>query len=262
MAKSAFKKGQRVCCFCGKPGMSREHFWPEWAADLLPSYPATHEKGHATWNAFSKPQINKLTSRQGAPKTIKINRVCTPCNNGWMSACEERVRPWLEPMARSQAIALTPAAQHVLADYFTMKLMVSDRDIEENSVFTQEDRTAFYTDRMIPSGVVITMFQYVAEPDPYVKQYYKDRLTLVDQLRRPIGRIGNFTVRFGPLLIHLVFVRHGKSELQQNPLLGIRIFPTHDKTVRWPPIGAITMVEANELQLFLRLHGPKPYPGK
>lgn len=136
MAKEAFKKGRRFCIFCGKPGMSKEHLWPEWAHGLLPGDDPTVGRSGHTRHRYLGPQIHPIRrdnviERQGAPKTIKLNVVCHRCNNGWMSKAEEDVRRWLEPMLQSEAVELDAAGQRILAEYFMMKVFVSDQSIED-----------------------------------------------------------------------------------------------------------------------------------
>jgi hypothetical protein len=98
-------KGPGVCYFCRRIGsMSKEHAWPQWMhADAGPVAP---ERWTST-SGFTRTEEDALTEiplremrRQGSPLTIKVRQVCRECNNGWMNALEQKVRPTIDHLCQ------------------------------------------------------------------------------------------------------------------------------------------------------------------
>jgi hypothetical protein len=251
----AFKKGQRLCCFGGKSGMSKEHFWPEWAAPLLPEG-SDHIRLRMTDSGASIPSVDHPLERQGAPKTIKLNVVCKTCNSGWMGALEEEVRPWLEPMIKSEKVELGKDAQRTLAEYFMMKTFVADQSIAEWIAFTQAERTSFYESKTISPCVHISVLQYRPEPSFEVAQYNKERPKEQNLLVNRMFTPTNFTFRFGTLFVQVLLARKAKGQLLYNRRVGATLFPPQPHTVHWPPVGKLSDVSAYAIQHTLALVQP------
>lgn len=109
--KPAFKKGRRLCAFCGATASKKgEHFWPAWAKDLLPN---SERKVRAK---IKNDEVVDFKDQPGAVKTIQIRAVCEECNNTWMSQLEQETKPALEVLFRkSIAVDVAQEWQSVLA---------------------------------------------------------------------------------------------------------------------------------------------------
>ena len=155
MGKKASRKNKPAgrCIFCEEGGLSKEHFWPEWASALLPHYPNNRhvEQLFTTENAklVAPPE---LRSRQGHSWTKTIRAVCKRCNNGWMSELETAVKPILIPLIATQPHELTVEAMGVLGQWIALKIMVGERNHPEVAVTPQEDRSKFRATREIPAN--------------------------------------------------------------------------------------------------------------
>ncbi len=57
---------------------------------------------------------------------MTVKSVCKKCNNGWMSALEEEVKPILTPMFDDNAVSLNPEQQHTLAIWITKMAFLFD----------------------------------------------------------------------------------------------------------------------------------------
>jgi len=255
MAKSAFKKGRRACCFCGGFDLSKEHIWPEWAAKLLPEGDNTHARSkYEGWG--QEERLVDRWHRQGPPKTIRIYGVCKTCNNGWMGEMEEEVRPWLGPILKREPVGLTEAGQRILANYLVMKAMVADQSRPGENVFSKGERTAFYNDRAIPEATFVTLYRYNHEPDPFVTQYNKETHgVFIEQLvDGEVERKGvaNQTFRFGELFAQVVLLRDAEGKLETKPGFPLRIHPSIHHTLHWPPLFRLPPSGAYMIQHLLQ----------
>jgi hypothetical protein len=113
-------KGRRACVFCGRTDqkISGEHVWPAWLGELL-----VEQLAQTSW----------VITRNGATRTTsafdaRVSVVCKPCNEGWMSNLEGRVRPILTPMilGESPALPLSASDQETLAFWAVKSALVAD----------------------------------------------------------------------------------------------------------------------------------------
>jgi hypothetical protein len=97
----------RSCVFCGRAPVSREHVWPQW---LLKALRGAFE----SVEVVRERDVHELSSPE-----IMVNRVCRPCNEGWMERLESAVRPTLGPMiwAEETPRLLGYPAQRTLATW-------------------------------------------------------------------------------------------------------------------------------------------------
>ncbi|HTT96688.1 MAG TPA: hypothetical protein VMF58_01450 [Rhizomicrobium sp.] len=144
------------CIFCGGGNLSKEHFWPSWAADLLPAGTGSYFEHYQAYTEKTKPIGDpKETQRQGAVKTKKLRVVCVTCNNEWMSRLENEAEPILRPLILGNSITLNQSGQHLLAKWITLKVMVGEQNSPPDAVFSQSDREAFKLNCTIPNGISI-----------------------------------------------------------------------------------------------------------
>ncbi|HEX6665505.1 MAG TPA: hypothetical protein VF081_02800 [Solirubrobacterales bacterium] len=88
------------CIFCAKTltgRRSREHIFPRW---LLGHYEAASAPFHVTW--MSDPDDEVREQREFSMGNLVAGRVCTCCNNGWMSQLEQAVSAVLLPLASTE----------------------------------------------------------------------------------------------------------------------------------------------------------------
>ena len=92
----------RACVFCGGRPVTVEHVWPQWVAELVREH-----TGVETYHL----RVDDKRWTQGR-LGFEVKRVCGPCNSGWMSRMETKVRSVLHPMIVGQRYAiLSPADQ-------------------------------------------------------------------------------------------------------------------------------------------------------
>ena len=83
-----------LCLFCGlRRKMSKEHVIAEWMQSILPQFFPTKHNDYEFARTSPKTYVPlRYWKRDGHPGTRKVRRVCTACNNGWMSALEPILR--------------------------------------------------------------------------------------------------------------------------------------------------------------------------
>jgi hypothetical protein len=108
------------CRFCGARDrqITKEHVWPEWLRDYLPSLsgPGYSER----WSS--------ATGRerwQEAPLKTTVRAFCDQCNSGWMSELEDAAKPIVGPMVVGQTMGLDATAQEIVADWVALKGLVA-----------------------------------------------------------------------------------------------------------------------------------------
>jgi hypothetical protein len=103
----------RACIFCGDTSstLSSEHIFPDWITGFYSDRVAGPLRGTIE---FAYPSGENKSFR-GIPFQQKVRTVCRKCNNGWMSALESHIRPYLSKMLVGERTRLRSNAQRNLA---------------------------------------------------------------------------------------------------------------------------------------------------
>lgn len=109
----------RKCIFCGGAPLTREHIWPLWLASELPS-------DELTTFTFERAGMEPRVWEAPATSTT-VRTVCAKCNNGWMSALENRASDLLTPLVRGEAVRLGRPSQHVIAGWALKTAVILDQ---------------------------------------------------------------------------------------------------------------------------------------
>ena len=122
-------KPARKCIFCHSGNLSKEHLWPDWASPLLP--PSLDNRNSQQLRITENTHLVKppeFKVRQGSLWTTKLRVVCASCNNGWMSALENKAKPILIPMIDTKS-SHDLSADHmlILSQWITLNIMVLDQ---------------------------------------------------------------------------------------------------------------------------------------
>lgn len=144
-------KPQRFCVFCGRPGLSKEHIFSEWTHKLIPKrpgYSGTIRTRRDPVRIFE----HSIERRQGDANTVRPRIVCRlHCNSGWMQKMEDAVIPILTPLMMGKPSSLDKEAQHTLATWITMKLMVAEYFYPDDIVTPQAEREFVMNNKSPPS---------------------------------------------------------------------------------------------------------------
>jgi hypothetical protein len=80
-----------ICVFCGEPGATKSHIWPEWFKHILPrhSHHIDIEEEYYAYDPEAKPDRSSMKTKDGDAGSRKPRNTCFKCNNGWMRHLEE-----------------------------------------------------------------------------------------------------------------------------------------------------------------------------
>jgi hypothetical protein len=101
------------CVFCNNPAGSREHLWAAWIHKRKDFGPLKVTIGDSPSEIRNDPEQ-------------KIDTVCGKCNNGWMSALENKNKPTIACMFQDLAIPLDRQQQTALSNWSVKTAMVLD----------------------------------------------------------------------------------------------------------------------------------------
>jgi hypothetical protein len=239
------RQAPKRCIFCGSGKLSREHFWPEWAAPILPNGRNLNYYDFAErYDRFTgKRSITKHYRRQGPVITKRLRVVCGDCNSDWMNRQETAVRPILTPMATGGRLNLTAEAQLILARWITMKAVTAEHNIIVEVVTEQPERTALMEHGSIPDGMQIWIFR--CGLGLWRSRYYREAVHLSLSARsKDTDRKNSQTVTFGfgDVLVTMFYTRVPgiNIEIDFDPRYALKIWPPGGESLAWPPppIGA------------------------
>lgn len=163
----------RICVFCGGTPATREHAWPKWLVSLFPAQPIQAARTGASPHLYTSDSIE-----------LAVRVVCEECNNGWMSALENRAAGTLSRMIRGQSTPLDPPAQLAVAAWAVKTAMVMEHTLgltREELFWTDEDRRTFREPPHVPPGETVVR----------IGGYGGTRLAYVMGGLRPVAPLGS-----------------------------------------------------------------------
>lgn len=246
-------KAQRTCIFCGNKGsISKEHFWPDWLGQYFTKSP--NDGNISELHAAKGLQPKKLQfrkGRQGSVLTKKIRVVCKSCNNGWMSALEEKAKPILVAGICGHSLELSQSQLAELAHWACVKAIVGEHSEGEMALTPSEDRYLVFTQSKIPDYFRI----YIGLHSSITQVAYLRHSTTVSRtmsgpnppLPSGISRnIQSITFLVGPVFFHVLSAR--VNDFDWDKVI------TYSQVERiWPhpaaplDIGLLAVVHSNNL---------------
>ncbi len=114
------------CVFCGEPGVTKGHVWPDWLKKILPTTASHHEITTGYFATF-EPEVLGLPKtkeeKQGPARSRKPRNTCAKCNSEWMSGVETAAIPFATPLIKGDDFQLNGEGQHILAAFFSLIAM-------------------------------------------------------------------------------------------------------------------------------------------
>lgn len=200
---------RRMCIFCSeRPVGSKEHFYPQWMASLLPpqTIPTYHTGSRQIVSHVPQPAVGKV--KAGHIATKKFREVCRECNSGWMNRAETAARPLLEKMMRGDFVKLSEAEQVALAQWISIKTIVAEQADRPHAVTPQSNRTQLMQSGLIPSYFRIYVFLHSSEAQTGFHRFATELALLDPSSPSPPVRVGRkntqqVTFAIGKLLVHV-----------------------------------------------------------
>ena len=237
------------CIFCRSGGLTKEDVLPLWLSQLFPEQNLRH--------VMESKDFGVLKVRASAPLRLTARVVCARCNNEWMSALEERVRPILSRLILGRRSTLDAAAQTELATWAVKTAYLFRYAARPVRPVPQSWLQSFYSDRSFPPSTVVWLARYEGEA---VCRAWATPLIL----RRPSvpneTREGElFTLALGQAVIQVAFVDYdGLTMHIQTPKDADRyleqVWPCGDDR-SWPPAEGLTDGALENLSLSLVTSG-------
>jgi hypothetical protein len=235
------------CIFCGGGNLTKEHFWPKWAAVLLPTYPGNRHVEQVYTFVEKTKLVGPPSSQQrpGNAWTKKIRVVCRSCNSGWMSGIEEDARSALTPMIRGEAHALNREAMSVVTRWIVMKMMVGEQNQPSEMVTTNEQRRSFWQHSEMPKNLRIRVAK--CGEGEWKTGYFRNAATMTrpTQILPRTRNVHSVTFGIGALLIHIL---HSTVD----DMLLYELNESADSTMLlWPPGKSLTHMAASTIAVAL-----------
>lgn len=227
-------KKQRTCIFCSRQGnITKEHFWPAWLAHYFPKGGEDRYISELYAAEVKNPKRLKFRNeRQGKVITKKIRVVCSECNNGWMSALEEKVKPIIASFLIGHFHKLNKEQITNLSFWVAVKAIVGEHAEDQMALTPNNDRYLVWKSQVIPEYFNIFVGIHSSETKAaYVRHSTTVSLTM-GGLNPPLPldiRRNLQTVSFlvGPLFFHVIAARVAGFNIENvfNTKLLVKLWP-------------------------------------
>ena len=148
------------CIFCGiKAKLTREHIWADWLKAYIARDMVKHSRAKAIIHKTHTD--GGVRYQAGDPRSRRVECVCGPCNNGWMSRLQEKAKPLLLPLIRGEAATLDLGAQQTIAAWIAMAVMAAEFDDPSMVTVSQGDRDWLYKTKLAPPSWRIWIGRYI-----------------------------------------------------------------------------------------------------
>src|SRR5208337_5646496 len=127
-------KTQRLCAFCGAPGMTKQHVFGKRLLSLLDGRLGTHLV------IDRSPGSTETKKRDGNVWSKQLRRVCSDCNNGWMRRLEEDSFDLLSRLIIGETTIVSKERQTKLAARLARMIMVAYLSREDVDAITNDER--------------------------------------------------------------------------------------------------------------------------
>lgn len=150
----------RLCGFCGGPGVSKEHVWPDWLRKVILESRVTG--GMKLFRAEIE-RGGKTNHFKSASLEIQVGMPCKSCNNRWMSALENDVQSFVTGMvSRGEKTLLDADRLRALVRWIVKIAMVYEftAAATEPRYFSGAERLAFKERLELPLNLWIWAARY------------------------------------------------------------------------------------------------------
>ncbi len=244
-----------TCAWCGSTPLAREHLVPFWLGEVLADAFGVDD-GYDFGFEFIDSDGNRTARShpQRRPEVV-VKAVCERCNNGWMSALEAGVRPFLEPMVRGSEARLTVADQVALARWAAKVAVLLDHYEGGAVVLGDDDLRQIQLEGIAPRGYHIRL-AFRPEPgsqpfDFYVSGHHASPPGTIDPEAPKAPNSFSVTLALGHVVIAVVggpgIESDGRWALGSDfPLM---IWPPTLDGISWPPHAPVVL-DREGLRLF------------
>jgi len=224
----------RLCLFCEKGRLTREHVWGLWLTRLLKA-----ELFRVVTEEPSKAFIARLTNAID----MKARAVCKRCNGGWMSKLEATFQPIVEPLITQRELRkdIPIPDLMLIATWAAKSAMVLERASHKaKRIYTREQRRYLMDHLRPPHGVAVWLARY-SGPQRVHSTLKNLKAPTGEQVQTVTVAVDNLAVQVtaGPWPTDKPFrVISGDQNRWEQYVL--QVWPLPKKSVDWPPSRMVT----------------------
>lgn len=175
------------------------------------------------------------------PKLL-LKRLCSDCNNGWMSRLEDKAKPVFESILDGKLTALDTSTQLTIAKWAVKTAMVLEAiDSERTCFYTQSERNQIRAKLTIPDRSSVWIAKCVNHSNVYSAA--KDHWTMPDHKGIHAFAI---TMAFGTLALQVVSIKTPDRKPSNASITYdisdgpwdqtlVQVWPSSIYTLGWPP---------------------------
>lgn len=238
----------RRCIFCGGTPISKEHVWAEWMRDYLP-----RGQGHQIIQSgdLNSPVHNLRTgplNRKGDARSQKLQVVCRPCNNEWMSVLQGRTKDVLLPLLLREKHDIDGTNHVLLANWATMFTMVYETcyPTSEQHTTTKQQHVLFKTEQKPPQYWMFWCAPYDGRSSPVFHTGFGSGRGQDDPNTEHVGK-GSLTICGAGAICFAVFGVDSEYGFQAFSKLITMIVEQVGFVQLWPTLGASISVLGRRL---------------
>jgi hypothetical protein len=184
-----------ACIFCGSSADSKEDMFPQWILRRVKT---------------GQPMVHKKPNRPikiSQSSKVRLKCVCATCNNGWMSALEQKCVPLIGALLEDIELWLDEEYQNLLSRWAVKTAMINDTVQSHASFFTRSECENLKNKQEIPFATQVCVGRFVGRSlDANGSDF-----TLLNPQRELIAQGHVFHVMVGHLILEVVSMHPVKA---------------------------------------------------
>jgi hypothetical protein len=238
----------------------------DWLRELFPRSPGDIrlEQG-VVWAEGMPSGIWTLPTRrlrQGHVGSRKIRVVCKKCNETWIGAIDEAVKPILVPLIRGEMTELTPSNKQTLATWATKVTMVAEFSNPRLRAISADQLEWFWLNRRPPRGWNVWIAAYGGLKWRFSIYHHVVKFPSPKRSEERAGyNTQSTTIGLGYVLIHIISsnIEELSFELNDDSVSDLRtIWPTREAVLQWTPVRLLSDADVNYISDVLSRIGRIP----
>lgn len=228
------------CIFCGKSPTTLEHLFPQWMRPVLAQDPrGLSATGRQVRRVETIEQTTEHTWESKAIIDFKVNCVCGPCNNGWMSRIESAAQPVLSPMILGANASLDRHAQEIVGMWSALKAVVFRYAHQPIAPVPRDWLDYFHQHHEPPKSWSVWVARYIGSiPARYEGRTVNIQFPRIAGLTHAAPTFDGIlaTILVGQFVAQVFGVNWGAHQGESSSLF--RVWPAHPTGVaplNWPP---------------------------
>lgn len=239
------RRGDRGCVWCGEDATSDEDVIAQWIARVFNERywhlsPNFATQGTGWWHDLDNPQDPP------AKRVRVLLRVCSSCNNEWMSRLETEVRPLLSSLIFGEPATVGAVDADVLSAWGFKTLVNATFEAHRRAAdLVSTNARDYMRKHLVPPGDVSLTAYHVEGLDTKVRTSVKE-VPVREQGGRLRDAVAVATVLIGRIAMQMVMHHSGGAPRPPFPTAvqaaAMTLWPPDSRSgedFSWPPTGAV-----------------------